>query len=497
MGRMLLLATVCTAAAFSATVDGRVVNSFTGEGVPGVTVSLAKAGATAYSAVTDDQGRFRIADVPEGTYTPTYQRKSGYPIPTGLLPSEVPFKIGADGHDVHLEAKLPPSGKISGRVLDRAGTPVPHAMVRLSMESTRMKLTQPRAADSEGRYSFEGLPFHGSYTVSAIAPASWKPPEPVDGQRMGWSQTYYPGVTDPDAAAHIELPPSGELWNVDIAIAAVPVWHLRGTVVDARGDPRPRASLRLSGDLLPKMMNAKDDGTFEFDPLPDGVYRLTAISVPADVTLRSEQEVRVAGGDRDIKVPVFAPFPLEGKITVQRPDGTPAPKLPLVRAGQDVGTPDESGSFTIGNLYPGSYQIGLASIPNGFYLDSIALGGSEAPSEQVQVLSGGAPLTIALKYGGGTVRGTFEDCGGCVVLLVPADGRVPNRSFIRSALSSANGAFELLSVRPGEYYALALPPDSYLNIYLNITALDGYLQRAAVITVLDNETVKAEIPILR
>ena len=69
--------------------------------------------------------------------------------------------------------------------------------------------------------------------------SSWSPPESRDDQRLDWAQTFYPGVTDPRLALKV-IVPGGDLWNVDIKLAAVPVHRIRGRVLDVRGDPVPR-----------------------------------------------------------------------------------------------------------------------------------------------------------------------------------------------------------------------------------------------------------------
>lgn len=489
MGRILLLATVWTAAAFGATVDGRVVNAYTGAGVAGVAVSLMKAGASVCKATTDDQGHFRIIDVADGTYTPTYLLNTRLLLAGEPEMKGEPFTLTAEGHDVHLEFKVPPSGHISGRVLDRDGAPVPRAPVDIVFENHRVKLGQVITAGTDGRYNLENLPFHGSFVISAMVPPSWKPRE-SDGRRLGWAQTYYPGVTDPAAAARMTLPPSGELRDVDIKIAEAPVWHLRGMVVDIHGEPAPGATVALLGDPLPKSARVQGDGTFDFDAVADGVYQVRATYTMDGETLRGDQETRISSSDRNVQVQLFAPFPLYGTITAERPVGSPAPKLPTVRLDLAEGVPNGSGGFTLANVSPGWHRVNLGAIPNGFYLDSIALGGSETPGEQVQVLSGGASLEIRLKYGGGTVRGVLESCGGCDVRLVPTDTRLRNWYFTRLVSCAPDGTFEIPFVRPGQYYALALAPDNYVNI----TELEPYLPRAAVITVVDSETVRAEVP---
>jgi hypothetical protein len=208
------------------------------------------------------------------------------------------------------------------------------------------------------------------------------------------------------------------------------------------------------------------------------------------VTLRADQEELIAGGDRDVKVQLFEPFALHGQITIQAPDGSPTPRLPTVRLGPSQSGADSSGAFTLERIYPGAYRLFLTGIPNGFYLDSVDLGGSEAAGEEVRVVSGGTLLTIRLKYGGGSVQGSIEDCAGCAVALIPGDRRFRNGSFSHLARCSRKGGFEISWVRPGQYYILAVSDENFLNM----AALEPYLQRAALITVVDNETVRAEVP---
>src|SRR5262249_50279027 len=122
--------------------DGHVVNSVTGIDIPGVAVNLIRAGLVTYSATTDAEGRFRIGAVEAGIYTANYTARGFWAIPSFLV-DEVfgrewgrgcmterggrPFLVADGGDRVRLEVKLPPLGKISGRVLDDVGEPVPNA----------------------------------------------------------------------------------------------------------------------------------------------------------------------------------------------------------------------------------------------------------------------------------------------------------------------------------------------------------------------------------
>jgi hypothetical protein len=63
---------------------------------------------------------------------------------------------------------------------------------------------------------------------------SWNPPEPRDDRKLGWAQTFYPGVTDPQLAAEVMVRPGVDLWNLDIKLAAVPVHRISGVLLDLR-----------------------------------------------------------------------------------------------------------------------------------------------------------------------------------------------------------------------------------------------------------------------
>ena len=109
-------------------VAGEVLNSASGQPVPGARVTLVPAdrGGPGASAVTGDDGRFSFTGLPEGKYDLSGQRR-------GLLPSH---RMGAivtgPGQDTSsIVLRLPPPAVISGKVVDDAGDPVADAQVEL------------------------------------------------------------------------------------------------------------------------------------------------------------------------------------------------------------------------------------------------------------------------------------------------------------------------------------------------------------------------------
>lgn len=268
MLRTILAAWILTAFALVAqTVEGRVVNSVTGAGIPAVTVNLRQGPKNAYSATTDSQGRFRIEDVKSGVYTANYRASGYWPPP--------PFQVTAGSESVSLEGKMQPAGKISGRVLDAAGKPVPNASVRWHWERGNAIVSSTSKAGEKGEYSLNNLDLPGPWVLSATAPPSWPLPETRDDERLAWVQTFYPGVTDRQLAAQVVVPPGSEL-RLDIELAAVPVHRVRGVVLNVRGDPEPTAKVTLGKDSTSLILrqDTRDDGTFEFESVADDDWGL-------------------------------------------------------------------------------------------------------------------------------------------------------------------------------------------------------------------------------
>jgi hypothetical protein len=534
MWRMICSASMLAAAAFAAqTVDGHVVNSVTGIDTPGVTVNLVQAGRLAYSATTDSQGHFRIEAVEAGTYVATYRAHGFWPIPNFLVDEDFerecgrcflaerggqPFQVTDGGDAVLLEVKMPPIGKISGRVLDYLGEPVPNAILQLHWgESWFCKMpscsgiSRQTKTNEKGEYSVTDLDAPGTWLLSATAPASWKPPESRGSQRLDWAQTFYPGVADPQLAAGVVVRIGGEISNLDIKLAAVSVHRIRGVVLDVGGNPMPKATVTLGkGTGTPALVrNTRGDGAFEFEAAPEGEWRISANADLGGRRLWAAEWVQVKAHDLDnLELRAAAPFAIQGKIVMEVPEGLPAPKAPSVTLAFNAGAggasdkpsgaflegaPDAKGDFQIQNVYPGRYQILPGASPPGYYLDSIRIGGHDALEAGVEILTGAQPLTVSYKAGGGTVRGTVEKCAGGTVRLLAHDKAKWRQGFVFFAPCDASDRYAITPVRPGEYYALAIAGDSPTPWYATMWDDDGLVNNASTITVREGENSSADL----
>ncbi len=534
VSRLILIASILPAAAFAAqAVDGHVVNAVNGVDIPGVAVNLIQAGEVAYSATTDSQGHFHIDAVKAGTYSANYVARGFWPVPNLSVDEDFerecgrcfqvergdqPFQVTAVGDPVRLEVKMPPIGKISGRVLDYLGKPVPNATIQLhwgeiwfcKMPSC-IGIFRDTKTNDKGEYTISDLDVPGAWLLSAIAPSSWKPPETRDDQPREWAQTFYPGVTDPQLAARVIVRIGGDLSNLDIKLAAVPVHRIRGVVLDASGHPVPKAAVRLAKFIGSPALteDTRADGTFEFDAVAEGEWRISAKVDQGPAKLWAARWVPVKTRDvENLELRPSAPFAIQGKVVMEVPEGAPPPKPPSVTLAFNAGAavsgdkpagnilsanPDSQGDFTIRNVYSGPYQILPGPPPPQYYLDSIRFGARDALESDVEILPGVQPLTVAYKLGGGTVRGTVENCAGGTVRLLARQKALWREGFVLFASCDANDRYAISAVRPGEYYALAIAGDYPIPWYATGWDDDTLLHSATSVTVREGENSSADL----
>jgi hypothetical protein len=303
----------------------------------------------------------------------------------------------------------------------------------------------------------------------------------------------------------------GEISNLDIKLAAVPVHRIRGVVLDVSGNRVPKATVTLAKSIASPALtrNTRGDGTFEFETVADGEWRISTNVDQAGPKLWAAQWVQLKAHDlENLELRPAAPFAIQGKVVTEVPEGVLAPKPPSVviafNAGAAgladrpagaflTGLPDAKGDFQIQNVYPGSYQILPGPSPPQYYLDSIRIGGHDALESGVEILPGAQPLTVTYKLGGGTVRGTVENCAGGTVRLLPHDKALRRPGFVLFAPCDSNDRYAITAVRPGEYYALVIAGDSPIPWYATMLDDDGLVYNAGTVTVRAGESSSADL----
>ena len=153
-----------------ATLKGRIVSP-DGQPVPGFTMSLATANAAASrtrSITTDSQGRFLVADLPEGraalqTHAAPALSVSGIELSAGAPDTDLAIVVDVGSH------------RFDGRLVTNDGQPAGGVTVALEWSSTTgaitSRSTRQTITDAEGNFAFTQLG-SGTHIVSAALPGA-------------------------------------------------------------------------------------------------------------------------------------------------------------------------------------------------------------------------------------------------------------------------------------------------------------------------------------
>jgi protocatechuate 3,4-dioxygenase beta subunit len=421
----------------TASLEGTAVLQSNGQPLSKVYIDLR--GTTWLSTTTEDDGKFYFPNVQPGQ-SHLYARREGYALAeygqrwTGGPGQLITLTAGQPITNVQVGLTL--TAVISGRISDLNGNPVTGARVRAmktSIQENRrtLRVFQEAVTNELGEYRLFWMA-PGRYYVSATV-QPWQvnsqvvnnPSAPVgDTTNAGLSTSrsvsrpettkptgtgaaddeiyipiYFPRSIDGEEAAPIDLQPGLEFRNVDISVAPVRTYHVRGRITNlpepagapqggggapplppaggggfgARGGPGggaaggPAIQVRLApnnwfGNVYTAGANATT-GEFEFPKVVTGGYTLyTFIS---GTTTRMPVEVR-NGDIEGLTMPLVSGKSLPVQITLE---GEPPKNMPDVSSLQIMLYRDPTlinapamnasarGSAPIPNLSPGDYRI--------------------------------------------------------------------------------------------------------------------------------------------
>lgn len=349
---------------------------------------------------------------------------------------------------------------------------------------------------------------------------SWEPPAipGPDGTVQRFPNLYHPNAASPADAVVITLAPGEERSGIDFAVPLVSGVRVSGVLMGPDGPAVGHGIRLLPADRstpafdIPVSYGQTDaNGRFGLLGVTPGSYVVEAYRVQQTSPFRGlappppPPPPELTGGRRETPTPTTTPLFADTAITVGashvdnvaltlRPgtsisgrvvfDGTAAkptaPALqkisvsirPLVGTSpaQTDATVDAEGRFAFSGFRPGRYVLTSASAPAGWSIGSFDVGGIDAAGQAFTI--GESPLSAVLTFTdktislGGTVTtaGSDSDLAGSTVVIVPADieewmktGMSPRR--MTSAVVSATGAFTTGVALPGDYMAIAVPPD--------------------------------------
>ena len=499
----LLIALVLTCAAVLAaqetqknkggSITGRV--TFANKGVAGVTVAITMSGdalsnsGLQFKAVTDDEGRFRISNLPPRAYfvwplAPAFvvaEATGAYPLGKNITVLE-----GETAEDINFT--LTRGAVITGKITDSTGRPVADERVRiLPVQPELQRLVgsvypsiDDIRTDDRGIYRSYGLP-GGSYKV-AVGDLQFAAFTTMNGRRF-YQQTFHPDTTDEAKAKIVEVGEGSEATGVDITVArAMTGFSASGRFIDANNG-QPLANVSFGLTIISETSRARGyigirgvsntSGLFQIDNLPPATYAVSISGTGTSYYGVSDSFVIRDTDVSDIEVKAHHASIVSGNVVVEGIDDRAIlAKLSRMQVQaytfadrnsvglvtySDINPAD--GAFQLEMVRPGKMNIQLISgdrnVAPEFALLAVEQNGVDR-SQGIQVKEGEniSGLRLVTGYGTGTIRGTVRVEGG----TLPA-GTYMDAAFIRPGSSltiahtrtDARGQFVFERVPSGNY----------------------------------------------
>src|ERR1017187_9772052 len=267
-----------------ASVSGIVTNSLTGEPILRAHVVLYNSTISpdgqpqTYGALTNQEGKFTITQLPSGRYVASADRIGFVMLPKTVSALNFNFPLAAGDKKEDLNLILPPAGAIIGRVLDAAGDPVANAMVRAEGSEGG----ETAATDEQGRYRIGPLR-PGKYRVHASArPSQFSSEVRTDGtEDVHYSATYYPDSLARASARRLDVGPAAEVSGIDIRLVRTGILSVSGKVSGMPGGiahTRIEVIREAENDYGGPQSIVKPDGSFTISSFDPGKYTLAAVS---------------------------------------------------------------------------------------------------------------------------------------------------------------------------------------------------------------------------
>jgi Carboxypeptidase regulatory-like domain len=511
-------------------ISGKVVDAHTGAalGRASVRISDVKERTETQSVTTGDDGSFTFDGLSVGKYSLTAAHH-GY-IEQAFEQHDdfsTAIAVGPGLSSEDLIFKLTAEGIISGSVTDEAGEPVRSAQVRLfqdedtnGIRTTRQKETV--MTDDLGDYELANLQPGAYFLVVTAHP--WyaqrlRQMQPgSDDQDNGQPQnldvaypaTYYPGVTDQDAATPIPIK-GGDRLQADITLAAQQAIRLRvrtpaGDAGGEGGLQRNGASVMLSQSIFGQveplpMQTVSSGGSIEIEGILPGHYDVTVSHfVPGQgegATRRFTTDIASGMTELAEDTAVDA-ITVTGKAVAVNGKLPPMSGISLRAANSrrpQYGPINDAGEFTM-EVAPGTYEV-VGNI-NGMHFMGLKASGGELTGRMLTVKTGDTPkLEIVAGTGHGEVEGTAlrngKPASAVLVLLAPEDPR-NNEILFRRDQSDSDGTFDLGDVFPGRYRLLAIENGWELE-WANPNVLQAFLAKSVPLEIKSGDHLKQTVEV--
>ena len=465
-------------------VRGRVIDKETGEPLARAVVTLRRnAAPREFSARTDDNGDYRITDLPPGEYF-------GNVTPGDYRATHVQASVSVDGKstivlkegDVRtgVNAALVRSRAMTVRVTDQEGQPLSQLRISVKSADRRATVAWPRnQTDDRGRLRVYGLS-PGSFIVCAETFDNVS--SGTDG--TGSSSERFVRTCYPSAATEAEATPvlidRTDIDGVEIQMRRSRTFKISGVVLEASGTPAsaPRVMLNyyFANGSSGGSIKVEQDGRFSAFNVRPGNYGIEASvggpDAPGDRRPLETGFAPVIVGDADVDNIVVSLGPavdVAGRVVFEESEPKQVSGL-SVTAYLDVDMSSYAAprnvflgnqrEFVLTNVF-GKRRLELSNLPRGWYLNSIRYHGKEIIDTALDFKNSKDPSTLELIVSsrGATISGRVVDerGAGTRVYTLPVDPRRRSFSDLVSTSVTTKGTYLLGPLRAGDYLIVALP----------------------------------------
>jgi uncharacterized repeat protein (TIGR01451 family) len=420
-------------------IGGRIVGEH-GEPIVAATVT-AKDGDVEVSVQTDEDGAYRLTELPPGSYL---LWASGDPYLDRYYggtddPDQAQLVIVAENAAVSgIDIVLPlPTGAISGVVTDADGDPVEGVYV--AAYGTTGYDSYHAVTDASGAYTFDTVRI-GTYHLQFEAD--------------GFAHQYHGSVRSADESTVVEVTPGSHQTDVDATMRIG--GSISGLVVDDEGDPVDDVEVEISIGDWTTVVDTDETGRYVVDHLLPGSFLVTFqaqgfLTQYYDGVSNEDEATLVAVGDEEESTNIDAALDRGASIsgTLTDADGNGIDRGWATAEGPvwtEVRTRSD-GTYTLSGLTPGEYVVsftGRGSLPE--YFDDVTDVEDATP---VSVEADGSVTGIDASLSrGATISGTVTDEDGLPVAGVRVDADGPTWSW---TTSGPDGRYTVSGLVAGEY----------------------------------------------
>jgi hypothetical protein len=480
----------------TSSIEGTVVNDATGEPVKKAQVHLM--GSASPVVITDTSGSFAFHKLPAGTYTINAMR-DGFDQNRAMLlgDGQRQVTLNADQDKSGVELRLPPTGVITGRVIDENGDPAPHCTVGAIDASTIDAFPWQQhgggqaQTDDRGEYRIANLPA-GRYVVyqhcqrGIAAPHGFMERDDPRRPMWAWVPGVYGGADDGAGASTIRVHPGEEVNGIDFHLKITSAFHVSVTVVPddptidlqnvwVRLEARDSAMARVRQYGMGRQNNGAE---FRASPVVPGSY----IAI-ADVQLpnghwHGEEPVEVRNvPPQPVKLSLTSAITVSGDLetvdtvtsgnaiaTSEDDDHHAQATVSLIplKTSFNGGFPqtqpiDDKGNFSITGVLPGRYQLEVIGATNS--IRSVTLAGRGVSPGAIDIGPGATgPLHVVVSMKQVPVQVSVDNLRQdqqTWVFLLPKGVTNPFPG-VNPIMASANQSSVSLQAPPGEYVAYAV-----------------------------------------